>query len=115
MPENALSQKEGDHGLRTFLNLPGFCQFSNKVLKISIILDQAIKHEGVNITGSRILSKDGIEKGGIANGTDDQLIDLQGRPGTDEENIDPQKDEEENGGDEKKNLDLQRRFPSKSY
>ena len=51
MPEDTLSQEEGDHRFRTFLNLPGFCQFSNKVLKISIILNQSVENEAVDVTG----------------------------------------------------------------
>lgn len=53
------------------------------------------------------MRKDRIEKGGIADGTGNQLVDLLRRPGTDKEDIDPQKDEKEDWRDEKKGLDLQ--------
>ena len=35
VPEDAFSQKEGDLRFRPFLDLPGFCQFPDKILEIS--------------------------------------------------------------------------------
>jgi hypothetical protein len=113
MPEDTLSQEEGDHRFRTFLNLPGFCQFSNKVLKISIILNQSVENEAVDVTGGRILGKNGIEKRGVPNRTDNQLVDFLGRFGTNEDNIDPQENKKKNGRDKENGLDLQRGFPFK--
>jgi hypothetical protein len=57
------------------------------------------------------LSKNGIKKGGIADRTDDQLVDPLRRSGADEDNIDPQEDEKKDGKSKKQGLDLQRRFP----
>ena len=57
------------------------------------------------------MGKDGIEKGGIADRTDDQLVDLLRRSGADENNVDPQEDEKEDGRDKKKSLGFQTRFP----
>jgi hypothetical protein len=111
VPEDTFSKKEGYPGLRSTLNLPGFCQFSYKVLKISIILNQSVEDKGVDFTGCRILSKNGIKKGGIADRTDDQLVDPLRRSGADEDNIDPQEDEKKDGRDEEKGLDFQGVFP----
>jgi hypothetical protein len=76
MPEDALSQEEGDFRFRAFLDLPRFRQLSDKTLEVSVVFDQAVENKGVDVAGGRILGKDGIEKGGIANRTDDQLVDL---------------------------------------
>ena len=57
------------------------------------------------------MSKNGIKKGGIADRTDDQLVDPLRRSGADEDNIDPQEDEKKDGRDEEKGLDLQGVFP----
>jgi len=57
------------------------------------------------------LGEDRVEKGGIADRTDDQLVDFLRRSRADKDNIDSQKDEKENGRDEKKSFDLQKEFP----
>jgi len=41
------------------------------------------------------------------------LIDFLGRPGTNEDNVDPKQDKEENGRDKENGLDSQKRFPFK--
>lgn len=89
MPEDPLPEEESDHRFWTFLNLPGFGQISHKVLKISVIFNQSVEDEGVDFAGSRILSKDRIEKGGITDRADDQLVDLLWRSGANEDDIDP--------------------------
>jgi hypothetical protein len=43
------------------------------------------------------------------------LVDLLGRPGANEDNVDRQKDEEKDWRDKKKCLDLQRLFPFKLF
>ncbi len=57
------------------------------------------------------MRKDRIEKGGVADRTDDQLVNLLWRSRTNKDNIDYQKDEEENGRDEKKSFNLQVKTP----
>jgi len=57
------------------------------------------------------LGKDGIEKGGIADRTDNQLVDFLWRSGADEDNIDSQEDKKKDRRDEEKSFDLQKRFP----
>jgi len=109
MPNHTLSQEERDFRCRASLDLPGFRQFSNETLEVSVIFDQAIEDEGVDVAGGRILGKDGIEKGGVADRTDDQLVDLLGRPGADENNIDPQEDKKKDGKDAEKRFDPQRK------
>ncbi len=111
MPVYTLSQKEGDFRFRAFLDLPGLCQLTHKVLQISIVLDQTVENKAVDIAGGRVLGEDRIEKGGIADRADDQLVDLLWRSRSDKDNIDYQKDEEEDGRNEKKGFDLQGRFP----
>ena len=45
MPEDSLSQKEGDLRFRPCLDLPGLCQIADKVLKISVVFDQTVENE----------------------------------------------------------------------
>ena len=59
------------------------------------------------------MRKDRIEKGGIADRTDDQLVDLLWRSRTNKDNIDHQKDKKKDGRNEKKGFDLQNRIPFK--
>jgi hypothetical protein len=82
-------------------------------LKIPVILDQSVENKAVDITGGRVLRKDRIEKGGIADRTDDQLVDLLWRSRTNKDNIDHQKDKKKDGRNEKKGFDLQNRIPFK--
>jgi hypothetical protein len=109
VPENALSEVKSDLGLRTSLYLPRLCQFSHEALKIPVIFNQSVEDKAVNIAGGRILGEDGVEKRGIADGTDDQLIHLLRRSGPDEEDVNPQEDEKEDREDGQESLDLQRK------
>ena len=111
VPENTLSQGKSNLWFFTFFNFPGFRQFSDKALEVTIVFDQSIENEAIDVTGGRILGKNGIEKGGIADGADDQLVDPLRRSGTDEDNINPQEDEEKDGEDEEKSFNPQRTFP----
>jgi hypothetical protein len=45
VPEDAFSKKEGDLRFRPWLNLPGFSQFPNKVLKVLIVFDETVENE----------------------------------------------------------------------
>ena len=45
VPEDAFSKKEGDLRFRPWLDLPGFSQFSNKVLKILIVFDETVENK----------------------------------------------------------------------
>lgn len=51
MPEHTLSQEERDFRFRAFLDLPRFCQFSYEALEVSVVFDQAIEDEGIDVTG----------------------------------------------------------------
>jgi hypothetical protein len=89
VPEDAFSEMKSDLRFRTSLHLPGLCQLSYEALEIPVIFDQPVEHKGVNIAGGRILGKDGIEKGSVPDGTDDQLIYFLWRSGTDEKEVNP--------------------------
>jgi hypothetical protein len=75
MPEGPLAQKEGDDRFGARLNLPGFRQVSDKSIKISVVFDQPVEDERVDVAGGRILGKNRIEKRGIPYRADDQLVD----------------------------------------
>jgi hypothetical protein len=49
VPEGTLSKKEGYLGLRSTLNLPRFGKVSNKTIEVSVIFDQPIEDEGVDV------------------------------------------------------------------
>ena len=115
MPKDTFSQKEGDLRFGPLLDLPGFCQFTNKILEVPIVFEETVENERVDLAGSRVLGKNGIEKGGVADGTDDQLIDLLGRPGTNKNDIDRQKDDKEDGENEKKGFSPQKGVPFKRF
>ena len=51
MPEDTLSQEEGDFRFRAVLDLPRFRQFSDKALEVSVVLDQTVEDEGIDVTG----------------------------------------------------------------
>jgi hypothetical protein len=100
MPQNSLAQREGDDRLRTGIDLPGFCQISDKVLEIPIIFDQSIENEPVDVAGSRVLGEDRVEKGGISDGTDEELIDLLDGPETYKNNADSHENKKKDGKNE---------------
>jgi hypothetical protein len=108
VPEDSFSQKEGDDRFRADFDVPGFCQISHKAIQVSVVFDQSIEDEGVNLAGGRILGKDGVEKGGIGRVADNQLVGS--RMGTegfkDEAGYKNNKKEQRKG--KKKNLNLQR-------
>jgi len=51
MPKDTSSHKKGDLRFRPLLDLPGFCQFSNKMLEVPIVFDETVKNERVNFAG----------------------------------------------------------------
>lgn len=111
MPEYSLAQKESDLGLRSILNLPRLCEFSNKAVEVLIIFDQPVEDEGVDITGGRILSKNGIEKRGIPDRADDELVDPWVGLIAFIDQGDQQQNEKKEREGEKESLDLQGIFP----
>jgi hypothetical protein len=111
MPEDAFSQEESDDRFWTFLNRPGLRQFSDKTVKIPVVFDQPVEDEAVDVTGGRILCKNGIKKGGIANRALNQLIHFLRRLGANEDNTDRKQQKKKDWRNEKKGLDLQGRFP----
>src|SRR4030042_4325395 len=106
MPADPPAKREDNPGLLTILHLPRLRQHSDKVLKISIIFDQPVVDEGVDLARCGILSQDGVEEGGVADGAHDQLVHPLGRPVTDKEEIHSKDGEKENRGDEKQRFNL---------
>ena len=113
MPADSLAKIECDDRFRASLHLPGFCQVSNETVEIFVIFDQAVEDEPVDIAGCRVLSKDGIEKGSIANRADDQLVDSRVRLIAFQDESGQQKQEEKDWEGEKQSPDSQRKFPFK--
>jgi hypothetical protein len=111
MPEDPLTQKERDLRFGPLLDFPRFCQFSNKILEVSVVFDQAVEDEAVDFAGSRILCKNGIKIGGVTNRTLNQLIHLHGWPRADKNDIDHEKNEKKYGRDKENFLDFQKGFP----
>ena len=107
MPADSLSQEEGDFRFRTFLDLPGLCQLANRVLEVPVIFDETIEDEAIDLARGGILGQDRIEKRGVSNRTDDQLIHLRGRPGADKDDVDSQENEKKDRADEKERLAVQ--------
>jgi hypothetical protein len=101
VPENALAEEEGDDGLRTGLDLPGFCQISDKTVEVPVVLDQTVEDESVDLAGSGVLGQDGVEKGSITDRTDDELVDPQARSMFFEYEAEDQDDEKKSRKDEK--------------
>jgi hypothetical protein len=115
VPQDPFSQIERDYGLRPRLNLPGFRQFSDESLKVSVIFYQSVKDKTVDVTGGGVLGEDGIEKRSVSNGAHDQLIHELRGTGPYEDDIHPDQNEEENWKKKEEGLDLQGKFPFKNY
>jgi hypothetical protein len=111
MPENALAQEERNDRFRTGLHLPGFCQVSDEAIEVSIVFNQTVEDETVNVAGGGVLGQDRVEKGSIANRTDDELVDPPVRSIAFKNDADDQDDDKKNGKTEEKNLDLQKGCP----
>jgi len=92
VPEYPSPEKEGDLRFRSRSNLPGFCKVPYKSLEISVIFDQAVKDEAIDIARSGVLGQDRIEIRSVSDRTDNQLVDQRGRAGTHKDKIDPEKD-----------------------
>jgi hypothetical protein len=108
VPEDPLSQKESDFGFRPLLDLPRFRQIADKILEVSVVLDQTVENKTINVAGGGILGKNWIEIGGITDGTFHELVDFLGWTDADKNDIDPQKDKEKYGRNKEKGLGPQR-------
>jgi hypothetical protein len=109
MPSNASSERKGNLGFLPILDRPRFCQFSDQFLKVSVVLDEPIEDETVDIARGRILGKNWVEEGGISDGADDQLVHFWRGPIPYKKETDPDQKEKEHGWNKEKGFDPQSR------